>query len=73
MNNNQIGDENKIRMLAYKIWEAEGKPHGEEGRHWRQACQLAESEVDGYIPPIEKARPLEPIDQLEPDIAADNL
>lgn len=67
MKNSQLADENKIKMLAYQIWEAEGKPHGEAQRHWLQACALAETEVDGYIPPVEKSRPLEPIDQLEPE------
>jgi hypothetical protein len=72
MKNNQLPDENTIKMLAYKIWEAEGKPHGEEKRHWLQACALAETEVDGYIPPVGKSRPLEPLDQLEPEITSDN-
>jgi len=34
-------NENRIRELAYQIWEAEGKPHGQAARHWHSACKLA--------------------------------
>ena len=27
----------RIRAIAYRIWEAEGKPEGQEARHWRMA------------------------------------
>lgn len=33
--------EQQIRELAYQIWESEGKPHGQEVRHWDIACKLA--------------------------------
>lgn len=33
--------ENRIRDLAYQIWESEGRPHGQDARHWDIACQLA--------------------------------
>ncbi|HSX51016.1 MAG TPA: DUF2934 domain-containing protein, partial [Cellvibrio sp.] len=33
--------EQQIRELAYQIWESEGKPHGQEARHWDIACKLA--------------------------------
>jgi hypothetical protein len=59
--------ENKIRELAYQIWESEGKPAGEEARHWRLACELAETEIDGYIQPITQVKPLDAIDQQEPE------
>lgn len=65
--------EQRVRELAYQIWESEGRPQGEAKRHWWQACALAETEVDGYIPPVEKSRPLEPIDQLEPEITSNKL
>ena len=56
----------KVRELAYQIWESEGKPQGEATRHWKLACDLAETEIDGYIPPVTQVHPLEPIDQQEP-------
>jgi len=37
--------EQRIRELAYQIWETEGCPHGEADRHWQQASKLAEIEV----------------------------
>lgn len=59
--------ENKIREMAYQIWENEGRPQGRATRHWELACELAESEVDGYIPPVTRARPLDAIEQQEPE------
>jgi len=36
-------DEEAVRQLAELIWETEGKPHGQEARHWDMATRLAES------------------------------
>lgn len=33
-------NENRIRDLAYQIWESEGRPHGQAARHWDIACKL---------------------------------
>jgi len=60
--------EHKIRELAYQIWESEGKPQGRAVRHWELACELAESEIDGYIPPVTRVNPLDAIDQQEPEV-----
>jgi len=38
-------DEKRIRDFAYQIWESEGKPHGQEDRHWEMARKLAEAEA----------------------------
>ena len=38
-------DEKRIREFAYQIWESEGKPEGEEVRHWEMARKLAEAEA----------------------------
>ncbi len=38
--------EQRIRELAYDIWVSEGRPHGEDERHWQMACKLAEAEND---------------------------
>ncbi len=59
--------EEKVSELAYQIWEVEGKPHGEASRHWQMACELAESEIDGYIPPVTPLNPLDAIEQQEPE------
>ncbi|MDZ3992490.1 hypothetical protein PspTeo4_17880 [Pseudomonas sp. Teo4] len=37
-------DEKRIREFAYQIWESEGKPLGQEIRHWDMARKLAEAE-----------------------------
>lgn len=38
-------DDKRIREFAYQIWESEGKPTGEEKRHWEMARKLAEAEA----------------------------
>ncbi|EJM00122.1 hypothetical protein AB7M22_002069 [Pseudomonas sp. ADAK2 TE3594] len=37
-------DDKRIREFAYQIWESEGKPVGQEKRHWEMACKLVEAE-----------------------------
>lgn len=37
----------KIQQRAHKIWEREGRPDGQEDRHWRQAIdELDRDELD---------------------------
>jgi hypothetical protein len=36
-------DEEAVRQLAQLIWETEGRPEGQEARHWEMATRLAES------------------------------
>lgn len=38
-------DEQRIRELAYQIWQSEGCPEGQDDRHWQMACRLAEAEL----------------------------
>lgn len=38
-------EEKRIREFAYQIWESEGKPEGQEDRHWSMARKLAEAEA----------------------------
>jgi hypothetical protein len=38
-------EDKRIRELAHQIWETEGKPHGEDARHWEMARKLAEAEA----------------------------
>lgn len=37
-------EDKRIREFAYQIWESEGKPEGQEERHWGMARKLAEAE-----------------------------
>lgn len=36
-------DEEAVRQLAQLIWETEGRPDGQQSRHWEMATKLAES------------------------------
>ncbi|KAA0695958.1 DUF2934 domain-containing protein [Halopseudomonas laoshanensis] len=40
-------DEQRIRELAYQIWENEGRPEGKTEEHWALARELVESESHG--------------------------
>ncbi|WP_251977967.1 DUF2934 domain-containing protein [Salinicola avicenniae] len=36
--------EQRVRMLAYRLWESEGRPDGQEARHWVMAERIVEAE-----------------------------
>ena len=38
-------DEKCIREFAYQIWESEGRPEGQEARHWDMAHKLAQAQA----------------------------
>lgn len=52
-------DDKRIREFAYQIWESEGKPEGQEARHWDMARKLAEAEAlaPSTPPKAGKAKP----------------
>jgi len=35
----------RIRQLAREIWQAEGRPDGQELRHWAMAQRLVDAEI----------------------------
>ena len=37
-------NEDKVRVRAYHLWEAEGRPEGREGEFWTHALQLEQQE-----------------------------
>ena len=41
-----MGNEHNVRELAYQIWEAEGRPVGQEERHWQMAMEQAGLSAD---------------------------
>jgi hypothetical protein len=50
-------DEKRVREFAYQIWESEGKPAGQEDRHWAMAYKLAEAEaVTEQLPTLKPKR-----------------
>lgn len=58
-------EEKRIREFAYQIWESEGKPEGQESRHWDMARKLAEAEA---LAP--KATPRKPRTKPAPPVTA---
>lgn len=56
----------RIRELAYQIWQSEGCPHGEDDRHWQMACRLAEAEQRSPEATPTATSPL-PADRLDDD------
>ncbi|MFP3407537.1 DUF2934 domain-containing protein [Pseudomonas sp. Irchel s3f19] len=59
-------DEKRIREFAYQIWESEGKPVGEEERHWDMARKLAEAEALAPKAAPRKKAPAKPKVAAEP-------
>ncbi|MNO77872.1 hypothetical protein D3C76_689950 [compost metagenome] len=60
-------DEQRIRELAYQIWESEGRPHGQADRHWEMARSLVEAEsTAGSAPKPEDAPKKVPPRQRKP-------
>lgn len=44
-----------IRKKAYAIWETEGRPHGQDERHWQQAEAEIETSAPAATPATRKA------------------
>ena len=40
-------NENTLQDLAYRIWEAEGRPFGEAERHWQMALEQVQMGANG--------------------------
>jgi len=45
-------DEERIREFAHQIWESEGRPEGQEARHWQMASRLAVASIEKLSRPI---------------------
>lgn len=62
-----MSDEKHIRELAYYIWISEGKPEGQEKRHWEIANQMAkDSHLTGKAPQKRSIDPSEAKGSTEP-------
>lgn len=63
-------DEERVRQLAYSIWEAEGRPEGQQQQHWDRALRIVATEqAAGNDADLEEVG--EPIDEtpiLEDDL-----
>ncbi|MBS9402797.1 DUF2934 domain-containing protein [Halomonas sp. TRM85114] len=68
-------DEQRVRQLAYRIWESEGRPEGQAQRHWDMAWKIVaaeraarhEAELDALDAPHDEAPILEEDLPLEED------
>jgi hypothetical protein len=49
-------EEDRIRRRAYEIWEREGRPHGEDMRHWLRAFQEIAASADATSKPAKTPR-----------------
>lgn len=49
-------NEERIRELAYQIWESEGRPHGQAARHWEMACVLVDAQTEDPTKPAPRKR-----------------
>lgn len=57
--------EENIRRRAYEIWEQEGRPHGQDMKHWLQAFKEFGDQADGAArrastKPVAKAKSAKP-------------
>lgn len=54
-----MATEERIRAIAYAIWEEEGRPHGHHEEHWRRARELvaAEAPLPDWLKPKEPSAP----------------
>lgn len=66
-----MSDEKQIREIAYYLWISEGKPEGQEKRHWEIANKMAsESHLTGKAPHKRSVDPSEakgPTEPAQPD------
>ncbi|MCM5703865.1 DUF2934 domain-containing protein [Larsenimonas salina] len=46
-----MDDQLRVRLLAYRLWEVEGRPDGQAERHWEMASRLVAAERVTDVPP----------------------
>jgi hypothetical protein len=49
--------EERVRMRAYHIWEASGRPSGRDEEFWRQACEMIGADDDQPISRVQRPQP----------------
>lgn len=49
-------DDKHIREFAYQIWESEGRPDGQQARHWEMAHTLVQAQALAPSKPRVKAK-----------------
>ena len=69
-NAERVPDEERVRNLAHKIWESEGRPEGQQQRHWDMALKIVIAEREEGVD-VELEEVGEPVDEaplLEDDL-----
>ena len=51
----QDSDE-RVRVRAYLMWEADGKPNGEADLYWHRARERMEAETHSSYPPVQSSK-----------------
>ena len=47
----------RVRVRAYHIWEANGRPSGRDEEFWRQACEMIATDGDQPISSVQRRQP----------------
>jgi hypothetical protein len=65
--------EQRIRDHAYRLWEAEGRPHGRHDTHWHDATRTVDDEAEADIPadPVTIPPAADPVAEQAPLVAPD--
>jgi hypothetical protein len=53
------GEEQRLQLLAYQLWEQEGRPEGRHLEHWHEAKRRLHAETQEATPP-EAAQDMSP-------------
>ena len=48
--------EQRVREIAHRLWEEEGRPHDQEKRHWHAAERIFAAEAQQATPPATSRR-----------------
>ena len=50
------GSDERVRVRAYLMWEADGKPNGEADLYWHRARERMEAECHSSYPPAQSSK-----------------
>lgn len=63
-----VSNEDRIRELAYQLWEADGKPEGKATTYWQHAVEIVEKAIKtGQQSPKKSIDPSEAKGATEPE------
>jgi len=50
------GSDERVRVRAYLMWEADGKPDGKADLYWHRARERMEAETHSSYPPVQSGK-----------------